>query len=182
LAVPRKGTVTCWRRTDGVCARVSASNRRSAFLQGCHGARFPPGANSSQEGRSERLGYLSRVGSRLHATRLQSACNPGHTSTPGKRGRYIAQRQGIGKGHVTAPLSARARPRPSWHRTRRSRPERSGVRRESADLRECAFRQSISTGCSRAGLFITGSGTRMRGCKLLIWRALQDSNLRPPGS
>jgi len=35
---------------------------------------------------------------------------------------------------------------------------------------------------SRTGLFTTGSGTKTRGCKLLIWRALQDSNLRPPGS
>jgi hypothetical protein len=46
----------------------------------------------------------------------------------------------------------------------------------------------LIAGCASLGskqpdkLFTTVHNSKLDGCKLLIWRALQDSNLRPPGS
>jgi hypothetical protein len=69
----------------------------------------------------------------------------------------------------------------SWLSTRCSRLKRSSFRRELADSSRMPGR-APSRGCPGTGLFTTGSGMKTRGCKRLIWRALQDSNLRPPGS
>jgi hypothetical protein len=55
--------------------------------------------------------------------------------------------------------------------------KRSGFRRNwpvFAGAQSADHRRSSN---SRTGLFTTGPGMKARGCKLLIWRALQDSNL-----
>jgi hypothetical protein len=66
--------------------------------------------------------------------------------------------------------------------TRRSRPF-SVVTGQNVAIR---VRYGASGGCGSGTvankLFTTTSDRKIAGCKLLIWRALQDSNLRPLGS
>ena len=65
-----------------------------------------------------------------------------------------------------------------------TRAVKARARRRDSDRVGRGTRLAVGGACEVLGceLFTALHSSKIGGCKLLIWRALQDSNLRPPGS